>query len=524
MICIYFLSLALLFSLQEGPFCFAAPTELEGPTIIPSCDVATPVPCDFTNSLEDVQTKIDAMQNSLFNGSGKSYVDCAECTYYREWEEAVVFWSKPNGTHALWFHWQDSRHWWLTWSRMNATIREQIGYPVANPVPDQHPEDLISSSYIQYQRGRVYNTFRRVLFGPIYEKFLSAGGAAFLGTPATEIRCYFLSDAPDREFCNISFQTTRNWISFINWDSKTGAHVVDRRLWPERRIWKHGVAVTDPLTIRDTDLSYQEFWNPPDATTAILWNNTETWIMQPDIWRRYQRTGGFNHHLGLPITNATGTVEERLKWKVGMWGRAYGEYQDFAHGSLYASYTDHDRNLSSDWRVTAVHEYAGSLQDPPESVDFAWNTGGGINSVKATFTYAPSAKEARLSTQLSLGPEAQGNFTLTCILRDGDGQFYTFDHTEAFAGGIGGLPQVRFNNKVVANDTELKYADARNELPQFNINWRALLFANPLECRVGRDVDLTTMKDELVRFAMSMGSFTFKRGVGPRVPYIIELS
>ena len=67
--------------------------------------------------------------------------------------------------------------------------------------------------------------------------------------------------------------------------------------------------------------------------------------------------------------------------------------------------------------------------------------------------------------------------------------------------------------KAVRNDRLLKHPDGPIVVfgsTDFSINWRALLFASLLECRVGIAVDGEQLMEEVVKTVKALGYYTYR--------------
>jgi hypothetical protein len=416
--------------------------------------------------------------------------------------------------------------------------KAEAGYPSSEIQIDRTPEG--SYSYVQLQRGRIYEPFFP-LYGPIYDAWVAAGGSQALGVPEMTLACGVYGTDGLRA-CSCSFKDGARSKSAVFWDSDTGVHIV----WPrvmstyETVDWTHRLhAFSDAEPVPNSDKKYMKFSPPYDRNreTVILWSETESWIVQPSFWTYYQQHGGFGGSFGLPTTNTSSSVEfssaltENDEWRVGREGRALGHYQSFGKRSIYASFSYQGPDWVDDWRITAMYDFDGSLKDPPPLLKFSWTLSHTTAAQgEVFFTYAPQTQEARLTTSFTFGAGQTSTFALVCLLRDGDGQFYTFSHSESLAGGNGIQPQTLLSERVLSNDTVFGdiYQVPGDITTKYPINWRALLFANPLDCRIGFNVDVLNLRRQLEQRAMSRGHYVFRNkrwgGQGASIPYTIELS
>ena len=320
---IYLLTSILVFPASFN-LCLASPTKVEDPASIPTCNTnPNSVPsCNFTNAVRDItRRKIEI-------GSGTSwrlvtpwptYIDCNECLYYEEWWNVNIFWSEKYGSIVV-----DNDPFidniWRKWMLLNSTTREALGHPISEGKLDV----VVNEAYVQHQRGRMYEGYLGAIYGPIYERWMLEGDSQFLGVPSTDIFCTSYEAMSNRQFCSCPFEEGFfDRIGEIHWDSETGAHVVPRRIyetwwfgdWPGNP----GHAITEAQSVQNSSTSYIEFANGNDRS-AIFWNDTETFLIQPEIWNYIQNHGGANGTLGLPLTNATST------------GRFFGRIGSINHG------------------------------------------------------------------------------------------------------------------------------------------------------------------------------------------------
>jgi hypothetical protein len=466
----------------------------------PSCDAhassnTAPV-CNFTTAWRDVSEVFPEVLlesswsgDRVFKGNPTAFIDCDSCVFSVEYYTGGVFWSPSHGVKSV----HNATDIWDAWKKINTTERVKIGYPVSDVIRNA------SQEYVWFNHGLI-SRYSEAFYGPIYDKWLASGGLRVLGFPS-RIWCQADTEHLDvglGAICRCDFWDTGLKQSRIEWIVTGRPYLVPGGLFRARFDQPsddYGYAISDKLTtIGGTNYILIK---QRKGVSAIFESNYGAWFVTHPILGEYMARGGPDGHLGPPSMST---------WNL-TWGfprtRLGGYYQDFKNGSVYRSGPTTDK----------VYESRAPLAKPEYSGDLWWETAWKASESNITgrikFGYFPFGSVWG-DTSFQIDRPIALNYTIECALRDADGRVYSFGRT----GFLNGTNFLAREEKKYWSARAVLFEDGQQMSADYVISWRALVFADALECQLETGAPSQELRASTVLKV---------RAAGPTIPFVYRL-